>query len=131
MRKYLTVAGVLLAMSASQVMAETLLERGTYLIQGISGCGNCHTAKGGPMAKHELAGGFAMKKGLIDAITPNLTPIAEPDPHKGTGTGSWTDAQLMVTIRNGKRPDGSLIGPPMPFDIYRGLSDRDTKAILA
>ena len=69
MRKYLTVAGVLLAMSASQVMAETLLERGTYLMQGISGCGNCHTAKGGPMAKHELAGGFAMKKGPIDAIT--------------------------------------------------------------
>jgi len=45
MRKYLTVAGVLLAMSASQVMAETLLERGTYLMQGISGCGNCHTAR--------------------------------------------------------------------------------------
>ena len=37
----------------------------------------------------------------------------------------------MVTIRNGKRPDGSLIGPSMPFDIYWGLSDRDTKAILA
>jgi hypothetical protein len=30
-------------------MAGTLLERGTYLMQGISGCGNCQTAKGGPM----------------------------------------------------------------------------------
>lgn len=125
MKKYLTVAGVLLAMSASQAMAETLLERGTYLMKGIAGCGNCHTAKGGPMAKHELAGGFAMKEGPIDAITPNLTPDKE------TGIGNWTDAQLMVAIRDGKRPDGSLIGPPMPYSMYRGLSDRDTKAIIA
>ncbi len=37
----------------------------------------------------------------------------------------------MKGIREGKRPDGSTIGPPMPFDMYRGLSDSDTKAIIA
>jgi mono/diheme cytochrome c family protein len=115
----------LLTLPAVSALAETPLERGTYLMRGIVACGNCHTAPGGPMAKHELAGGFNMKEGPIDAMTPNLTP------HRDTGIGKWTDAQMMIAIRDGKRPDGSLIGPPMPYDMYRGLSDTDTKAIIA
>ena len=83
MRKVFALVTVLAAAPFAQVQAETLLERGTYLMRGIVACGN------------------------------------------------WTDAQLMVAIRDGKRPDGSLIGPPMPYDMYRGLSDRDTKAIIA
>lgn len=125
MKKSMAVIGLFLVLPTSQAIAETLLERGTYLMKSIVACGNCHTAKGGPMAQHELAGGFPMKEGPIDAVTPNLTPDKE------TGIGNWTDAQLMVAIRDGKRPDGSLIGPPMPYDMYRGLSDRDTKAIIA
>ena len=69
----------------AQVQAEKLLERGTYLMKGIVACGNCQTAKGGPMAQHELAGGFQMKEGPIDAVTPNLTPDKE------TGIGNWTE----------------------------------------
>ena len=72
-------------------------------MRGILACGNCHTAPGGPMAKHELAGGFNMKEGPIDAMTP----------HRDTGIDNWTDAKLMIAIRDDKRPDGSLIGPPM------------------
>jgi mono/diheme cytochrome c family protein len=125
MKKSLAVIGLFLALPTSQAIAETLLERGTYLMKGIVACGNCHTAPGGPMAQHELAGGLPFKEGPIDAVSPNLTPDKE------TGIGNWTDAQLMVAIREGKRPDGSLIGPPMPYDMYRGLSDRDTKAIIA
>ena len=113
-------AGTALLAMSGIASAETPLERGTYLMQSIVACGNCHTAKGGPMAQHELAGGFQIKEGPIDAMTPNLTPDKE------TGIGNWTDAQLMVAIRDGKRPDGSLIGPPMPYDMYCGLSDRDT-----
>ena len=125
MKKFGALLGLLLLVPAASAMAETLLERGTYLMKGVVGCGNCHTAPGGPMAKHELAGGLPFKEGPIDVVTPNLTPDKE------TGIGNWTDAQLMVAIREGKRPDGSLIGPPMPYDMYRGLSDRDTKAIIA
>lgn len=54
-----------------------MLERGTYLMKSVVACGNCHTAKGGPMAQHELAGRFLVKEGPIDAITPNLTPGKE------------------------------------------------------
>lgn len=105
--------------------AETSLERGAYLVKTIAACGNCHTAKGGPMAANELAGGFPIKEGPIDTVTPNLTPDRE------TGIGGWTDRELTVAIRDGKRPDGTLIGPPMPYDMYRHLSDSDTNAMIA
>ena len=125
MKRSLFIASVAAALGIGPAHAESPLERGAYLMKGIVACGNCHTAKGGPMAKHELAGGFNMKEGPIDAMTPNLTPDKE------TGIGNWSDAQLMVAIREGKRPDGSLIGPPMPYDFYRGLSNKDTRAIIA
>src|SRR5690606_26170038 len=43
----------------------------------------------------------------------------------------WTDEQIARAIREGVRPDGSLIGPPMPFQLYRKISDRDVEAIVA
>jgi mono/diheme cytochrome c family protein len=59
------------------------------------------------------------------ANAPNITPDKE------TGIGTWSDAQIISVIREGKRPDGSIIGPPMPIELYRGLSDRDVAAIVA
>ena len=32
---------------------------------------------------------------------------------------------------DGIRPDGTIIGPPMPFLLYRDISDRDANAIVA
>lgn len=40
-------------------------------------------------------------------------------------------AKLLKAIREGLRPDGSLIGPPMPIEFYRHLSDADVDAIVA
>ena len=40
-------------------------------------------------------------------------------------------AEIVVALRDGKRPDGSIIGPPMPIPVYRQLSDHDTEAIAA
>ena len=45
-----------LAASAAAAAAETLLERGAYLMNSIVACGNCHTHKFGPMQGVELAG---------------------------------------------------------------------------
>jgi len=107
--------------------AETQLERGAYLVNGIAGCGNCHTARGGPMKGVELAGGFPFggDKAPFKSYAANITPDRE------TGIGKWTDAQLVTAIREGKRPDGSVIGPPMAIDFYKYMSDRDAKAIVA
>ena len=107
--------------------AETPLERGRYLMQSIVACGNCHTPQGpnGPVAGMELAGGLRFEEPPFSAVAPNITP------DKATGIGHWTDAQIVTAIREGRRPDGSLIGPPMPIGLYREVSDNDAAALVA
>jgi mono/diheme cytochrome c family protein len=103
------------------------LQRGRALMQGIVACGNCHTPQGpqGPMPGMELAGGLPFVEPPFTAHASNITP------DKDTGIGRWTDAQIVTAIREGRRPDGSLIGPPMPIGLYRGISDNDAAAIVA
>jgi mono/diheme cytochrome c family protein len=122
------VAALLLFLSTfGSASAETLLERGQYLLDSIVACGNCHTPQGpnGPVPGREGAGGTPFKEPVFTAYASNITP--DPD----TGIGRWTDAQIISAIREGRRPDGSLIGPPMPFGLYRNLSDRDVQALVA
>ena len=58
MRHVLTLVAVAVSgVAAVGASAETLLERGTYLMQGVVACGNCHTAPGGPFKDKELSGG--------------------------------------------------------------------------
>jgi mono/diheme cytochrome c family protein len=104
-----------------------LLERGRYLVEVTAACGNCHTPMGlqGPLPGRHLAGGMVFDEPPFRAVGPNITPDPE------TGIGRWTDAQLARAIREGIRPDGTLIGPPMPFAFYRGLADRDLAAMIA
>jgi mono/diheme cytochrome c family protein len=105
----------------------TPAERGRYLVEGIMGCGNCHTPEGpnGPIAAQALAGGVPFIEKPFSAYSANITPDPE------TGIGRWTDAQLITAIREGRRPDGSLIGPPMPFTFYRQIGDGDIQAVVA
>ncbi|MCP4328481.1 MAG: cytochrome c [Alphaproteobacteria bacterium] len=120
--------GVFLLASPVKSHAEALLERGTYLMQGIVACGNCHTPQGpeGPVEGMELAGQFLIEMGdAFTAYAPNITPDPE------TGIGAWSDADIATAIREGRRPDGSIIGPPMPIELYRDISDRDVAAIIA
>ncbi|MGE3832643.1 MAG: cytochrome c [Parvibaculaceae bacterium] len=117
-----------LAMIAGSAQAETPLERGTYLMNSIVACGNCHTNQGpnGPIKEMDLAGGLIFNDFPGSTVlSANITPNPE------TGIGKWSDADIINAIRNGKRPDGSLIGPPMPFHFYRQMSDDDVKAIVA
>jgi mono/diheme cytochrome c family protein len=104
------------------------LDRGTYLMNSIVACGNCHTPKGPDglaISDQELAGGTVIDLPIFRSVTPNITPDPE------TGIGKWTDAQIINAIRNGKRPDGTTIGPPMPVEFYRNMSDTDLRAIVA
>ena len=52
------VVAILLLADYGAVRAETLLERGTYLMREIVACGNCHTAPAGPLKNKELSGGL-------------------------------------------------------------------------
>jgi len=109
--------------------AESLRARGAYLVTTIGSCGNCHTPRDAadrPIAGMALSGGFELDDpGIGRVITPNITP------DKTTGIGAWSEAQIVNALRNGKRPDGTIIGPPMPIPVYRELSDRDAAAIAA
>jgi mono/diheme cytochrome c family protein len=112
-------------LAATAVQAETPLERGTYLVHSIVACGNCHTPKGPGSEGKEMAGGFRIDGGPdFTAYAANITPDPE------TGIGKWTDAQIITAIREGKRPDGTIIGPPMPIGMYRNMSDSDVHAIV-
>jgi mono/diheme cytochrome c family protein len=128
MRGWVVVAVAVLLWGGS-ARAETPLERGRYLVEGPAACGNCHTPKGPdglPIAGMNLAGNQVVENNpAFRAIGANLTP------DKATGLGTWTDAQIIRAIREGILPDGSLIGPPMPIELYRHMSDADVTAIVA
>ena len=124
-RVYLAFTAACLLAPATAAQAETLLERGDYLVNGIVACGNCHTPQGpdGPVEGMEFAGQLVIDWEPFTAYAPNITPDPE------TGIGGWSKADIVRAIRDGLRPDGSLIGPPMPFALYRGISDEDAEAI--
>jgi len=108
---------------------DALLERGTYLVETITACGNCHSPKDPQSAEvvegMDYAGSFMIREDAFTVYAPNITMDIE------MGIGGWTDDEIMVAIRDGIRPDGSLIRPPMPSPFYRTMSDYDARAIVA
>lgn len=107
---------------------EELLARGDYLMNGVVACGNCHSSRtedGEFIEGMELAGNFVIEEPGFTAYAPNITPDEE------TGIGSWTDEDIIRAVREGIRPDGTVLGPPMAFPFYRDISDRDMQAIVA
>src|SRR5712691_13081060 len=101
MQRYLM---VLLAVCVvmRQAQAETAVERGQYLAEVLAACGNCHTPIGpqGPLRELHLAGGQHIHEDTFGlAITRNITPDPE------TGIGTWTDAEIIRAIRDGKGKD--------------------------
>lgn len=129
MNKTLTVAVAALTLVVwSGAGAQPMVERGKYLVESIMGCGNCHTPQGpnGPVLDRALSGGPPIEEDkLFTALPSNITPDPE------TGLGKWTDVQIKHAIREGKRPDGTTIGPPMPFGQYRRIADADLDAVVA
>ena len=120
---------ILIAATSGETLGATLVERGGYLVTTVGARGNCHTLRdksGHPIQGMALAGGFEFDDGPIGHVVgPNITPDPE------TGIGKWTGAQIVTALRDGKRPGGSIIAPPMPILAYRQLSDQDAAAIAA
>ncbi len=118
-------AGVLLAVAVTTAGAETPLERGAYLVTTIGACGNCHSPvdHNGNRDGPALSGGPAILAPVFTAHPPNITSDVE------TGIGTWSEDQIVDALRNGRRPDGRILRPPMPVPFYRSLSDTDVHAI--
>ena len=61
------------------------------------------------------------------SYTANLTSDA-------TGIGNWNEGQFIYAIRNGKMkgaPQGRNILPPMPWQMYKSMTDDELKAVFA
>ena len=115
---------------ATYLIDEPLLERGIYLMESILACENCHTPKDPdtrqPVEGMAFAGGYLIGDESHTAYAPNITMDVE------TGIGSWSDEEIITAIRDGLRPDGTIVGPPMPSPgFYATMSDNDAKAIVA
>jgi mono/diheme cytochrome c family protein len=124
MRDRVVLLVVPFVLGAGLAGAEPSVERGAYLVEGPAACGNCHTPMGpdGPVMEQAQAGRLVEESDAFTAIAPNITPAGR--------VGGWTDAEFIRAIREGIRPDGSVIGPPMPIGLYRGLSDDDVASMV-
>jgi mono/diheme cytochrome c family protein len=118
-----------LALAAGTAWAQSPLERGKYLVEGILTCGNCHTARGpkGVLDKSKLhAGGPQVWDTAEYTVRPsNITPDAE------TGIGRWSAEDLKRSIRDGRRPNGEQLSPQMPYGFYKIFTPADLDAVVA
>src|SRR5271166_1362620 len=87
---------------ASMASAETPLERGSYLVNTIMTCGNCHSPKGSPeaIAGKDFSGGLSWDEPPFKVTASNITQ------DKDTGIGAWSDADIKKLLRTGLRPNG-------------------------
>jgi len=102
------------------------LARGKYLV-GLASCAGCHTPfkDGMPDMAHAFSGGFKFTEVFGTWQSPNITQ------DKKTGIGDWSDTDIITAIRTGKRKDGTMMYPIMPYPMYNALTDEDAKAIVA
>ena len=126
----LGIGALALGVLAQQALAQSpQVKRGLYLVD-IAGCNDCHTP-GSFLGKRDVSRrlggsdvGFSLP-GMGVFVGPNLTPDKE------TGLGSWTNEQIVTAIRTGKRPDGRMLAPIMPYNDFANLTKEDALAIVA
>lgn len=127
MRVSLLLASVAAAATLHAARAETLLERGEYLVNAVMGCDGCHTPRlppGAPAAR--FAGGSqTWDTPWYTVKGTNITPDPE------TGIGSWSDDDIRRLMRDGVRPNGVPVAPQMPYAFYKIMTPRDLDAVVA
>jgi mono/diheme cytochrome c family protein len=86
------------------------IERGSYLVDHVALCGDCHTPRnfiGAPQRSLYMAGA-SEKDGPLGEAVPNITPDKE------TGIGDWSREAIADLLLTGVKPD---------FDNVQGLMD--------
>jgi mono/diheme cytochrome c family protein len=145
---------VLLATQASPASRQTdPVERGRYLVS-VMGCHDCHTpwkmSENGPepdmsrmlsghpkeiavtpAPKLEGTWGWAGGHSMTSFTGPwGVSYAANLTPDELTGLGIWTEDMFVRAIRTGKHWGQSRpIMPPMPWKVYRNLTDDDLHAV--
>jgi cytochrome c553 len=126
-----------------------LIERGRYLAT-IGACNDCHSpkidAQQTPDPKRPFSG--RPQTTMAPSQNPNeirasldLTAWSGPwgvsyganlTPEPETGIGRrYTEETFIKTLRTGKKPEGEVLLPPMPWALYKAMSDDDMRALYA
>ena len=116
----------LAAVSAAE--AQSLADRGRYLVGSVLGCDGCHSVRGPAgfdMARRFSGGSQVWDEPAYLVRGSNITP----DPL--TGIGKWSEADLKRLLVDGKRPSGVPVAPQMPYTFYKILTPRDLDAVVA
>ncbi len=105
-----------------------LTARGQYIVTGIGGCNDCHTAltPHGPDMAHSLQGAE-----LAFRLMPQFEgriPWAAAAPQIAGGPANYTDDEFAHFLMTGEKPDGSRARPPMPQ--FR-MNAEDAHAVVA
>lgn len=140
--------------STTKVLSpEERIARGKYIVN-TSGCNDCHTPwkmteKGPEPDLSRLLSGHPEKLRMpkLDlppghwAGAPYMTEFQGPwgktyamnlTPDVNTGLGIWTEDMFVRAIREGRHMGQSRpIMPPMPWTVYRNLTDEDLKSVYA
>lgn len=113
--------------AASKSSSKKTIEiaRGSYLVNNIAGCGDCHSprlANGAPDKDHWLQGAPLFFAPLQPV--PNWAKQA-PDI---AGLTAWNAKDVVKLLQTGSLPDGTRPNPPMPS--YQ-MTARDARAVVA
>lgn len=138
----------------STAATASVIARGKYIVD-TGGCHDCHTpfkvvdGEPEPDMTLMLSGhpggalppppkpsgpwiGFSNDTNTAFAGPPGVSYSRNLTPDPETGLGAWTEQQFIETIRNGRHQGrGRQLLPPMPWKVYRNLTDADLKAVFA
>src|ERR1700733_10934031 len=105
MLRFLASALSTLSLPPPAAPAQSPVHRGSYLVNTVMTCHNCHTPMGpnGPQFDKALSGGLRFNEPPFDVTGSNLTPDPE------TGLGKWSDADFKTALLEGRRPAGHQI----------------------
>ena len=116
-------------MLTATAQAETPVERGRYLVEGILTCGNCHSPRGpgGVIDNTKLYSGGPQTwdEPTFTVKGANITP--EPD----SGIGKWSADDIKKALTEGVRPFGGPLAPIMPYGFYKVFTTGDLEAVVA
>lgn len=128
----LLVVGMSCAKPGEKTQEDPRVARGRYLTHHVSLCFYCHGEvdfkKPGAPPKPERLGAGSVP--FIEAGTPFLN-VPNITPHRETGIGQWSDAEIRRALRQGVSRDGRRLFPVMPYFLFHSMSDADTDAVIA
>jgi mono/diheme cytochrome c family protein len=128
MVRFLITCIVAFIATVSGATAQTLVERGDYLVNAVMACDNCHTPRGksGLIMEKRFSGGSQVWD--TPAYTVRGTNIT---PDRETGIGAWSDDEIRRSLTDGIRRHGVPLAPQMPSAFYKILTPRDLDAMVA